>query len=139
MKMRPKHFLTAMALTLAALLVLSSATQVATAVVCIGPDGHIDIESIFQGCCSSGPAGARSNAAALSATGSDCGDCTDVQLKAAPLRPKQSQLSQPDNDEGSLVISLCSSSGLATPTADAADMDQHWQSLAPLTTVVLLT
>jgi len=137
--MRPKHLSTATALTLAAMLVLSSATQVATAVVCIGLDGHIDIESIFQGCCISGTTAAQSDAAELSATGSGCGDCTDVQLKAPPLRSKETQLSQPDIDAGCLLCSLCSRSGLTTRTADAADMDQHWQTLAPLTTVVLLT
>lgn len=139
MKIRPKHLSTATALTLAALLVLSSASEVAGVVVCVGLDGHVDIESISEGCCISDKVVSRSNAVELPATGSGCGDCTDVQLKAAPLKPKQSQLFQSDNAAGSLALSLCSSRGLATPTADAAEIDQHWQSLAPLATVVLLT
>ena len=139
MKIRPKHTMTATALTLAALLVLSSATQVAGVVVCVGLDGHIDIESIFEGCCVSGPAGARGDAAELSASDSACGDCTDVQLKAPPLRSKETLQFQPDGDAGCSLCSLCSSTGVATHTVAVTGMDQHWQSLAPLTTVVLLT
>jgi len=139
MKMRPKHLVTATAVTLAALLVLSSATQVAAVVVCVGLDGHIDIESIFEGCCTSGAAEPRGDSNELSITDAECGDCTDVQLKAPPLRSKETQPFQPGSDTGCALCSLCSSAGAATRTADVAVMDQHWRALAPLSTVVLLT
>jgi len=131
--------MTATACILAAMLVLSSATQIATAVVCIGLDGHIDIEYLLEGCCVSSTSSARIETVALAPASSSCGDCTDVQLKAPPLRFKESQLSQPEFDAGCIACSLCGSNAPMVRTTASADMDQHWHCLAPLSTVVLLT
>lgn len=131
--------MTATACLLAAVLVLSSANQVAATVVCVGLDGHIDFEFIFEGCCISAPPGAGGENAELAPAGSTCGDCTDVQLKAPLLRSKELQLCQPNLGAGCIVCSVCSSSGLTVRATTVADMDQHWHSLALLSTVVLLT
>ena len=139
MDVRPKHLLTVTAFTLVALVALSSAAQMATVIVCVGPDGHIDIESVFEGCCISGGAGAHGDAAELSITASDCGDCTDFQLKVPPLKPKKDQLSQPGGDTGCALCTLCTHTEKTTRLADSIDKDQHWQTLATLSTVVLLT
>lgn len=137
--MRRKHLVAATAVTLAALLVLSNASQVATAVVCVGLNGHVAVESTFEGCCISYVAGVRGDDVELSTTGSSCGSCTDVQLKAQPLRSDETQPFQPGSDVGCAVCSLCFSAGAATRTADAIVLDQRWRALAPLSTVVLLT
>lgn len=136
--MRPKTPLTATALTLATLLVLSSAAQVAAAVVCVGMDGHIDVEPFFQACCMSDAVGARGPASGLSPAGSECGDCTDVQLKAPPYRPQGDVLNQAAGDSGCVVCSLCSNRWRPARSADATATDQRWQVLVPLTAVVLL-
>jgi hypothetical protein len=138
MDIRPKHLLTVTALTLVALVALSSAAQMATVIVCVGPDGHIDIESIFEGCCISGGLGAQGDVAEPSITASDCGDCTDFQLEVPPLKPKKDQLSQPGGDAGCALCLLCAHAEKTTRLADRTDKDQHWQALATLSTVVLL-
>jgi hypothetical protein len=139
MKKRPNDSMTATAITLAALLVLSSATQVVAVSVCVGQDGHVDIESVFDDCCISDAAGPRGDVPELATIGSGCGDCTDVQLKAPPLRSKETLHFQPDGDAGCSLCTLCSGAGIATRAADLTGMDQRRQTLAPLTTVVLRT
>jgi hypothetical protein len=139
MKMRPRLLMTATACTLAALLVLSNAAQAGTAVVCVGFDGHIDIETLLEGCCISGTSGDQSGNAGLVPATSGCGNCTDVQLKAPPLKSKESHLSHPDLDSGCILCSLCCSGGSEARSEGTADrMDLHSRSLAPLSTVVLL-
>jgi hypothetical protein len=140
MKMRPNHLTTATAMTLAALLVLSSATQVAAVVVCVGLDGHVDVESVFASCCMPSIARSVDDGSELSITGSTCGDCTDVQLEAPPLRSKETLQLQPDGDAGcSLLCSRCSGAGIAARTAQITGMDLRQQALALLTTVILRT
>lgn len=139
MKIRPNHLMTAMALTLAVFLVLSNASQVAGVVLCVGLDGHVEIETIFDGCCVPGTAGSRGNTDDESVTDSACSDCTDVQLKAPPLRSKGPQSLQPGSDAKCVACSPCSESGIATCAADVTDMDQHSKALTGISTVVLLT
>ena len=131
--------MTATALILAMFLVLSNATQVAGVVVCVGLDGHVDIESIFDGCCISGPAGDRGDTTELSAADSGCNGCTDVQLKAPPLRSEEIQPVQPDRNAGCPACALLSATEIETRTTEGADSDQHWKTLTPIATVVLLT
>jgi hypothetical protein len=88
MKMRPKRLMTATALTPAALLVLSSATQVAGAVVCTGMDGHIDIEPISEGCCIPSAATSRGDAVEPSIADSGWGHGTAVVLTCSWTRSR---------------------------------------------------
>ena len=131
--------MTATAFTLAAVLVLGSAAQLGIAVVCVGFDGHIDIESLLEGCCISGNSNDLQGNVGLVLAGSACGDCTDVQLKAPRLRSKESRLSAPGLSTGSIPCSRSSLSARSVRPADAADTDQRRQTLKPLTTVVLQT
>jgi hypothetical protein len=139
LKMRPKLLMTATALPLAALLVLSSAGQAAAVAVCVGLDGHIDVELLLESCCIADGAGPRGTAADLAITGAECGDCTDVQLKAPPLRSKKTPQLQPDGDAERRQCSWCSSTGVAIRTAQIIGMDQRRHALALLSTVVLRT
>jgi hypothetical protein len=137
--MRPKLLMTATALTLAALLVLSNAGQAAAIAVCVGQDGHVNVKSLVESCCISEPATAHGTAAELATSGAECGDCTDVQIKAPPLRSKDALQFLPDGDAGRPQCSLCSNMGVAIRTAQMAGMDQRRHALALLSTVVLRT
>jgi len=140
MMTRPRHPMTATICMLAAALTLGGAGQLDAVVVCVGPDGHIDVESFLDGCCTSATAGDKDGGAGPTLAGSACGDCADVQLTKPPLRTKRSHLSQPDHDAGCIPCSLCVGGGSRAPSADAADrIDQHWRSLVPLSSIVLLT
>lgn len=123
-----------------AMLVLSTATQLGAAVVCVGFNGHIDLESILTGCCISGISGGQNRNAALVAGASTCGDCTDLQLDAPPLRLKESALHHPVLDADCTACSPGCGAVRAVGNADAFhDMDQHSQYLSALSTVILLT
>jgi len=57
-------------------------------VVCVGADGHIDVESFFDGCC--GPVAHDDHGAGVNLVmdGSSCGDCVDVHLRVVPLKTR---------------------------------------------------
>jgi len=137
--MQPRHLMTATALTLVAFLFLSNATQVAGVVICVGLDGHVDIETVFDGCCVLSAQGALSDPADVEATDSGCSDCTDVQLKAPPLRSEGIQPFQPDRNAGCPAYALLSATEIETRTIEGDDIDQHWKTLTSISTVVLLT
>lgn len=139
MEKRSKHPATATAFLLATLLVVSGAAQISAVVVCVGLDGHADVESLFDNCCLSDAGAACDDASDRSDADSACGDCTDLQVQERPLRSKEIQAVQPDSDGASPVCTPRSGSGVEIRTVDITGMDQHWRSLASLSTVVLLT
>jgi len=125
---------------LAAMLVLSNAAQIGAAVVCKGSDGHRDVESSVCSCCAVTALHDETLHDGSVPAGPSCSDCVDVPLRMPPLNPKASRLSPPDIVGESRVLALSCGMGcrdlLAVP---AGVMDQHWQSLSHLSTVVLLT
>lgn len=124
---------------LTAVLALSNAVQVSAAVVCIGSDGHVGVETLLEGCCISGAPGAQSDAAGTGLKSPNCGDCADVQLKVSFLRAKDHSLAQPVLCTASVVYRLAAFGCRLDSSEQASDTDQHWQSLKPISTVVLQT
>jgi len=124
---------------LAAVLVLSSAAQLGGAVVCLGLDGHVDVESLLEGCCISGTAGDPGEDAGLALAGATCGDCTDLQLKMSLLRSKGLHLTQQDLDADCVACSPRAVDGRSASFKNVSETDQRRQTLKPLTTVVLQT
>ena len=139
MKIQTRQLMTVTACILAAMLALSNAAQAGSAVICVGIGGHTDVESIFEGCCISIPSADPGGDADLTPAASGCGDCTDVQLKAPPLRSKEIHLSHPDLDSGCTVCSLSGNNDRSVPTAEVTDRtDEQSHSLNPLSSIVLL-
>jgi len=132
--------MTTMACMLATVLVLSNVAQLGSAIVCVGSDGHIDIESSVCTCCAptaSHDGWARTGPAPANPS---CSDCVDVPLRVPPLKPKAPQLSTADIDaEGRMPASTCNGRSRFDFVVHAKHMDQHPQSLLSISTVVLLT
>ena len=125
---------------LAVVFAVGGAAQLGAAVVCVGSDGHIGVESLLDQCCiSAATLDDRGGSRLMSAT-SSCGDCVDVQLSVPLSKSRETR--------------LCSSEIIAevrsfapSRDSDCAELfalpslpiDQRPLSLAPVTTIVLLT
>ncbi|RLE25340.1 MAG: hypothetical protein DRJ65_07995 [Acidobacteria bacterium] len=132
--------MTAAVYLLIALFATTGGVQIGAAVVCVGADGHIDVESFFDGCCS--PAAPDDHGAGVNVVmnGSACGDCVDVQLRVVPIRTRKGSLASPGIAAGiRSIISRCGA-GTGGHHAVFRDLvDRNSQSLTLLSTVILLT
>ena len=137
---RPKHSMTATVLTLAAMLALSNAAQLGSSVVCVGSDGHIDVETSICTCCSVPASHSESFHSELAPAIPSCSDCVDVPMSVPSNKSGTPLLSTPHIKAEGRMIALSSAGGCKTGLLfEANQMDQHWHSLSPLSTVVLLT
>ena len=139
MKTRPRHILAAAIWMLAAVTASGSGVALDAGVACIGVDDHVDVESLLDSCCIVVDSGIRGRGL-TSVPANSCGDCVDVQLKDSPFKSKKPFLSQPVDDHGCILCSLCCDEGDEVRLTGVINpMDQHSRSLSPLSTVILLT
>jgi hypothetical protein len=122
----------------AAFAVFVLTAQIGSGVVCVGNDGHIDIESGFEACCSPATSGhAAADGAALHGVDSECGPCMDVLIRAPQHLTKEVR------NFGLTAAPFASLSVEPTGTkariVEAVSSDQNWRSLVPLSSVILLT
>jgi hypothetical protein len=113
------------------------AFQAGAAVLCVGADGHTDIEVALESCCltsieasndGSGPAGVSLD--------TSCGSCSDIRLDLEPLNKEKHQVSPPERvTVGSL--SLGHSCDEATHARGGRSDRLSW-STSSLSTVILL-
>ena len=123
---------------LVAVLALSNAVPLG-AVVCVGSDGHVGVESYLEGCCVAKASPAQSSAVGSAVRSSTCDICADVQLKVSSLRAEDSRFENPGLGAGTVECSTSSSSDPSNRSTDAVNSDQQQNSLQPLSTVVLRT
>jgi len=130
--------MTATVLMLAAMLALSNAAQLGSSVVCVGSDGHIDVETVVCTCCSVPASHGESFHSELAPSIPSCSDCVDVPMSVPSDKSGTPLLSTPQAEGRMIALSIAGGcrTGLLFP---ANQMDQHWQSLSSLSTVVLLT
>jgi len=125
---------------LAAALALGSTGQLGGAAVCVGFDVHVDVDSSLCTCCIVTSSHDGRVHSGLAPAIPSCDGCVDVQLRVSPLRSKEIQLStSPLNAEGRTFALSCGAGCRNHLLVPADDMDQHWQCLSTLSTVVLLT
>ena len=125
---------------LIALFTTTGGIQIGAAVVCVGADGHIDVESVFDGCCN--PVAADDHGAGVNVVvdGSSCGDCVDVQLRMVPLKTREGWLFSPTISAGlRSMTSSCLSGADGRNSFPPNCSDRQSQSLTLLSTVILLT
>lgn len=123
---------------LVAALALSNAVPLG-AVVCVGSDGHVGVQSCLEGCCVAKASPAQSSAVGSAARNSACGNCADVQLKVSPLRAKESRLERPDLGSECVECLMSFFNDRSMRSTDAVNTDQQRHSLQPLSTVILRT
>jgi hypothetical protein len=135
---RPRFKHAALTYLTAACAVLALTAQIGSSAVCIGTDGHIDVESGLEACCS--PASSDHPAVdgrALYGAESDCGPCIDVLIKAPQ------HLTKEVSHFGLTVAPYASIAAepaqKTARTVEAVSSDQRRHSLLPLSSVVLLT
>ncbi|MCP4896753.1 MAG: hypothetical protein GY906_07215 [bacterium] len=132
--------MTAKVCLLAAVLVLGNVAQLGSAVVCVGADCDVEVEPLDCNCCAVTDSNNENLPAGLAPSSSSCSYCVDVPLSVPPLKPKTPQLSSTDiNADGRTFASTCDGRSDFDFVVHANHMDQHWQSLFSLSTVVLLT
>ena len=73
---------------------VGGAAQLGAAVLCVGVDGHVDVEYTLTGCCTSSATSPNQMVAATpgSEPGS-CGACVDLDITSPPLKDDKTQLS----------------------------------------------
>ena len=128
---------TATAWALVVIFTLAGASHAGAAVLCVGADGHTDIEVALEGCClTSTQARDDSSGGAGVSLDASCGSCSDIRLDLERLNKQKHQVSPPERAvEGTLSLGRCGDE--PTRTRDGRP-DHHSQSTSPLTTIVLL-
>lgn len=122
------------------MLILGSGAQLGMTVVCAGSDGHFDIESLLCACCSPPAAPGDGVRAETTIEDAACTGCVDVPMRVPSVGSRAPQLSsfQLHIQRHDLAPRPAESfsGGLLFP---GSRMDQQGQTLAPLSTVILLT
>jgi hypothetical protein len=140
MKTGSRHLMTAAICMLAAVVGLGGTAQLGAAVVCVGFDGHVDVESSPCTCCIANASHDEGVRFGQATTSPECSDCVGVPLKAPPFKSKEPQLFTPRmNAEGRTAARICDGGWRNNLLVPADPMDQYWRSLSLLSTVVLLT
>jgi len=122
---------------LAAALALGGIAEAGPAVLCIGEDGHTDVEYSLSGCCVL-VVDAREQALQLSADsgGPGCDDCVDLGLDQNILKAGKKLLPAPD----ATILRLRSSQGETggAKTSEEAQRTVHESLTTVLSSTVLL-
>ena len=128
---------TATTWALVVIFTLGGAFQAGAAVLCVGADGHADIEVALEGCCVTSTQ-ARDDGSGSAGVSLDpsCGDCSDIRVDLEPLNKEKHQFSPP---ERAAVGTLSLGRGCDEPIlARNGRSDHHSRSTSSLSTVVLL-
>ena len=136
---RPPILAIALAWCLSLALALGGAVDVSAAVLCIGFDGHVDVEYLLAGCCLSNQPSPDQPAVGTLASGApDCGACVDLQVDDPTLRCEKQPIPAPEAG----AANNCSQghvnwSQKCRPFL-ADRFDHQSEALSPLSTIVLL-
>lgn len=130
--------MTAIALTLVVTFTALGSPLAGTLVLCIGSDGHADLEIALGECCVDEPPSRVDGVGGEDSTLVDpCGGCADIELDTTPLIKHKHRLHPPQLPEISVP------SQIAAWVASFAETDPSGGSVPPhladLATVVLLT
>ena len=82
---------------LVAALAFGGIAEAGQAVLCVGEDGHADVEYGLAGCCALVPDGPEQTAfQSPGSSGSRCDDCADLRLEQNSLRASKEPLPAPE-------------------------------------------
>jgi hypothetical protein len=132
-----RQITTATTWALVVIFTLGGAFQAGAAVLCVGADGHADIEVALESCCvTSIEARDDGSGSAGVSLDTSCGSCSDIRLDLEPLNKEKHQFSPP---ERAAVGTLSLGRDRDEPTrAPDGRTDRLSRSAAPQSTVVLL-
>jgi len=132
-----RQMTTATTWALVVIFTLGGAFQAGAAVLCVGADGHVDIEVALEGCCViSAQTRDDSSGSAGESLGTSCGSCSDIRLDLEPLNKERRRFS-PTERASVGTLSLGCGCDETTRARDGRS-DHHSRSTSPQSTVVLL-
>ena len=140
MRLRPSNYAVATAWCLSLALALGGAVDLGAAVLCVGFDGHVDVEYILAGCCVSSASSQGQPTTVTMGSGTPaCGACVDLEVGEPLSKREKNQNPTPDpgvtNDNPQTENSGGTSS---RQTALVVRLDLHSDALASLSTIILL-
>jgi len=139
-KMQTRFPITATAIVLAAMLVLSTAAGVDGVVICTDDDGPPMVDERSCGCCSVSGSNDEDEPSGQIPGAPSCGDCIDVPMSVPSLESRAPVLLTSHTiADATIDAPETASGGEAGLAIVEIRPDQHWRLLAPLSTVVLLT
>jgi len=132
---RHRHLTTAIAWTLAVIITVSGTSMAGSVVLCIGSNGHVDVEIALGPCCLTDVDGRDGDVE--TAQVDTCGRCADIELDATPLTREKHRLRPP------VAIASWAPIDLHEILEPSCGFDHQAEGgsadLATLATVVLLT
>lgn len=136
--MQFRDLTTAIVVALVAIIAASGASLAGSFVLCVGADGHADLEIALGGCCvDEDPVRADTAGDHPTASNDPCADCADLDLNSTPLVKEKHRLQPPHLGAISTPV------GHVAWILWSADSDPSGGTVPPhlasLETVVLLT
>jgi len=124
--MRHRHLMTAIAWCLTVIFIVGGTSLARSLVLCVGADGHIDLEVALGLCCVDEATGrGEADGDSTPALSDPCGGCADIELDATPLTKEKQGLEPPRfsalvettevNSRGLSVVESGSREGLVPP------------------------
>ena len=129
---------TAIATALAVIITVSGTSLVGSLVLCVGSDGHVDLEVALGACClDENTAGGGADRDPSTLLIDSCGNCADIELDVTPLTKGKQRLEPPHF----VAMDVPGQATACTATFDVSGLGTgsgppHLEGLA---TVVLLT
>lgn len=126
----------AVAWALVVILTATGSSLAGSLVLCIGSDGHADLERALESCCIGDQRDDR-NADLATRLVDSCGSCSDLDLDATPLTKQRQRLKAPHT----VVVGDCLSAKVCATSMVTADSETIIAppDLAGLSSVILLT
>jgi len=130
-----RHLTTAIAWTLAVMITVSGTSLLGGVVLCIGSDGHVDVEIALGPCCLTDVNGVDGDLE--KAQVDSCGRCADIELDTTPRTREKHRLRPPIAITSWALIDLHE---ILEPSCGFDHQTERGSSdLGTLATVVLLT
>ena len=132
---RSGNLTTVVAWALVVILTAAGSSLTGSLVLCVGSDGHADLELAFEDCCVDDQPKDRDPDLPTRLVDS-CGSCSDLDLDSTPLTKQRQRLEAPDP----VVVNLPGADTCATsPVTAVSQMAISPPDLISISSVVLLT
>lgn len=112
--LRNGNLTSTIALALVVIFTAAGSSMAGSLVLCVGSDGHADLERAFENCCVEDQRAGHDNDSPTSLVDS-CGSCSDLDLDTTPLTKQRQRLEAPHTIVvgDSLDATVCATSVVA--------------------------
>lgn len=132
---RSRNLTAIVAWMLVVVLTAAGSSLTGSLVLCVGSDGHAELELAFENCCVDDSRRDLDPDTAVSLADS-CGSCADLDLDSTPLTKQRQRLDAPDT----VVVGLpAAGTSVPSPVTEVPKIVASPPDLIGLSSVVLLT